>query len=472
MSPGPLGDTEQSPFSSGTLHFFSIILEETLRENKIRLPKKFVREYGETLSDSVFVKLPCGSKWKMELRKHENNIWLEKGWPDFAKHYSIKRGSMLLFRYEGNSEFHAVIFDTSTVEIDYPYIPVHSDKSDVDLELQAPKDVVVEDDVEILDDLLPCPKAREKSPLPCSQAHKSLRTSHGLDFGAKLERPLTDNERARILEKVPFECEKPFFKALMRPTHVGSKAEQFRVPSDFAMRYMKNLEGDVVLYVPSVGSWFVEFRMRPSRSESCVARLCKGWREFSNGNSLEVGDVCIFKLLDGAKTSFEVFIVRFAEYEYTQWSQHPLTSIERVPFVSENPFFKVYMQPTYVGSKAEHLDVPLDFAMSYIKNEGDVILLGPNGNYWHAQFKMNPLKCGNRLARLCDGWQEFANGNNLEVGDVCIFELLDVDGNKTSFKVSIDRFAECASLQRSLGVDNATSARKSKGDARVKIEID
>ena len=71
-----------------------------------------MRKYRETLSNSAFVKLPCGSKWKIELTKQENNIWLEKGWPDFAKHYFIKRGSMLVFRYEGNSEFHAVIFDT------------------------------------------------------------------------------------------------------------------------------------------------------------------------------------------------------------------------------------------------------------------------------------------------------------------------------------------------------------------------
>ncbi|POO02671.1 hypothetical protein TorRG33x02_016570 [Trema orientale] len=92
---------------------------------------------------------------------------------------------MLMFRYEGNSEFHAVIFDASTIEIDYPSIPVHSDKSDVDLELRAPKDVVVEDDVEIVDDLSPfpkvrdSPKVRDRSPLQCSQAYKSLRTTHG-----------------------------------------------------------------------------------------------------------------------------------------------------------------------------------------------------------------------------------------------------------------------------------------------------
>ncbi|POO02683.1 B3 DNA binding domain containing protein, partial [Trema orientale] len=178
MSCGPQGDRSQTKYSSGTPHFFTIILEETLQENKLRIPQKFVRKYGETLSNSVFVKLPCGSKWKMKLTEQDKKIWFEKGWPDFAKHYALKRGSMLTFRYEGNSEFQAVIFDTSTVEIDYPSIPVVFDKSDIDLELRDPKEEVVEDDsIEILANLSPCPKAREKSPLPCSQPHKRIRTS-------------------------------------------------------------------------------------------------------------------------------------------------------------------------------------------------------------------------------------------------------------------------------------------------------
>lgn len=85
---------------------------------------------------------------------------------------------MLIFRYEGNSEFHVVIFDISTVEIDYPSVPVHIDESDIDLEHQAPREEVVEDDyVEIFDDLSHCTKAREKSPLPYSQPHKRMRTS-------------------------------------------------------------------------------------------------------------------------------------------------------------------------------------------------------------------------------------------------------------------------------------------------------
>ncbi|PON78683.1 B3 DNA binding domain containing protein [Trema orientale] len=61
--------------------------------------------------------------------------------------------------------------------------------------------------------------------------------------------------------------------------------------------------------------------MTAPRFKISTARLCKGWREFSDANNLEVGDVCIFKLLNGTEISFEVSIVRFAEYAFLEWSQ-------------------------------------------------------------------------------------------------------------------------------------------------------
>lgn len=182
------------------------------------------------------------------------------------------------------------------------------------------------------------------------------------------QRPLTFTERARILERVPFESEKPFFKVLMQPTYVGSRAEYLvsfsiynllvlqtaslifcrgrnmlglpssssfflffffflflwltiylvivfyqSLPKNFAVTHIKN-QGDVVLTVPNGRSWSAKIRMTPPRFANCVARICKGWYEFANDNNLEVGDVCIFKLLARAEISFEVSIVRFADY--------------------------------------------------------------------------------------------------------------------------------------------------------------
>lgn len=74
-----------------------------------QIPEKFVQKYGDTLSNMVILKLPCGLQ-----------VWLEKGWPEFSKYYSLEHGSMVVFGYEGNFNFNSRIFDRSTVLINYP----------------------------------------------------------------------------------------------------------------------------------------------------------------------------------------------------------------------------------------------------------------------------------------------------------------------------------------------------------------
>ncbi|PON54057.1 B3 DNA binding domain containing protein [Parasponia andersonii] len=544
MSCGPHGDHNQTIFSPVTPHFFTIILEETLQENKLRIPQKFVRKYGESLSNSVFVKLSCGSKWKMELKEQDNKIWFKKGWPDFAKHYALKRGSMLIFRYEGNSEFHAFIFDASTVEIEYPSISVDVDKSNVDLELQSPKEKVVEDDyVEILDDLSPCPKRKEKSPLPCPQPHKIMRTgptgkTQSNSAGpneCELERkpdllPNSDKDKststtyeideiirhmethmyrsekvATLQKAIDFKSTRPFFKVIMQPSYIYGSHLDF--PHDFAKRHLNNKSKDAILIVPTGGrkTWSVNYTFI-ERENTIIARFQSGWISFSRDNNLEVGDVCVFVLLESTMTTFRVVtfhlngnskspisqaheggaIQEEAEEDLTnetlpvgaindeignpsslesvpakqesgcmstpsKTSQHQLTSTERarildsIPFKSERPFFKTLMQPSYVGSKTDQLPLPLNFVTTYIKTQGYVVLSVPNGRSWYAELRMTPPGFSYSVARLCKGWPEFVNDNNLKVGDVCIFKLLDRD--EISFEVSIVRFSEYDCLQ-------------------------
>ncbi|KAM6564450.1 hypothetical protein CsatB_024448 [Cannabis sativa] len=315
MSRGPVGDSSQQQlFSSRTPHFFKIILEETLQANMLRIPRKFIRKYWKTLSESVLVRLPCGSKWNMKLKEKEGSIWLEKGWPEFAKHYSIKRGSMLIFKYVGYSEFHVVICDTSTAEIDYPY-------DNIDLQFQVPKKEAVEDDcVEISYHFSPSSgaKTREKSSyLPCSRPqNKRKRTTSPTEFKGRNSPYISLAEKNIILARVSFESERPFFKAVMQPSYV--KAEFFNVPQKFAYRYLKD-QGDAVLCVPNGKNWSVQLRTSILRHEYSISRLCCGWHKFVNDNKIEVGDVCIFELLDGTEIAFQVHIVRRVECEGLQW---------------------------------------------------------------------------------------------------------------------------------------------------------
>ena len=75
----------------------------------------------------------------MKLTKHNGKFWLKAGWPEFAKHYALEIGDLLVFRYEGNSKFRVVIFDMTTVEIDYPFVPPGKGAQEEDISPSRPR---------------------------------------------------------------------------------------------------------------------------------------------------------------------------------------------------------------------------------------------------------------------------------------------------------------------------------------------
>ena len=47
-------------------------------------------------------------------------VWFENGWCEFASYHGLTMGHLLVFRYDGNSQFDVLIFDATATEIDYP----------------------------------------------------------------------------------------------------------------------------------------------------------------------------------------------------------------------------------------------------------------------------------------------------------------------------------------------------------------
>ncbi|XP_028767143.1 B3 domain-containing transcription factor VRN1-like isoform X2 [Neltuma alba] len=96
-------------------------------------------------------------------------------------------------------------------------------------------------------------------------------------------------------------------------------------------------------------------------------------------------------------------------------------ALQRVnTFTAKNPYFKIVMQPAYVKSS---LNVPANFVNQYLKQkkEGAVLLRVSDGRTW--RVKCNREEGKQYKFRLNRGWPCFAKDNNLEVGDVCVFEL-------------------------------------------------
>ncbi|XP_039045803.1 B3 domain-containing protein At1g49475-like [Hibiscus syriacus] len=134
-------------------------LDELLTQRGI--PAKFARDYGIFLSNPVFIKVPSGKIWELELVKCGGKMWFRNGWLNFAKHYSVETGHFLVFRYEGGCHFHVIILDRTATEIKYP---------DVDQEVKVEES---DDDDELVNIANGISNgSRDKPGLQCPRPHK------------------------------------------------------------------------------------------------------------------------------------------------------------------------------------------------------------------------------------------------------------------------------------------------------------
>ncbi|CAK9157297.1 unnamed protein product [Ilex paraguariensis] len=194
-------ESNRNNFPAKSPQFFRIIFSQSSRNHRLRIPTEFMRRYGNSVPNHVFLKVPTGEVWQAELRKSNGVAWLENGWKEFREFYTIEYGHFLVFRYDGNSHFHVLIFDRSTSEIEYPFSANHSARTDFTGKFHAKTECVeVDDSVEILEEF-PASKTREKSPLSCSRPCKKTKTNRtceepNLNHGLQLE----ENGRDDVVE--------------------------------------------------------------------------------------------------------------------------------------------------------------------------------------------------------------------------------------------------------------------------------
>ncbi|XLU60651.1 hypothetical protein S245_019860, partial [Arachis hypogaea] len=85
-----------------------------------------------------------------------------------------------------------------------------------------------------------------------------------------------------------------------------------------------------------------------------------------------------------------------------------------------NPSFKIRIQESYVGSSC--VAIPATFARKHLE-EGP-IRMNVGNRTWTVCYKTWRGSDRYRKHKLQSGWLRFRRENNLEVGDVCVFELI------------------------------------------------
>ncbi|XP_037493209.1 B3 domain-containing transcription factor VRN1-like [Jatropha curcas] len=308
MASGSDRDNERSFFRPITPHFFKIILDDTIRDGKLIIPRKFLREYGNNLPNKVVLKVPSGATWQIELMKCDGEICLQKGWQEFVEYYSIACGHLLVFEYEKTCHsFYVLIFDKSASEIDYPFSFTNGDN-----ELKDPE----------------IGKTEEESPLPFLHISKKVKLENSEEqsevFAEKKchESKSSENQKENVVPpkiqsltakgkasalrraKTKFKSRNPFFMVAMQPSYVRGRSK-ITISATFARKYFEKMQGKVILEDGNGRVWSARHVRRGKK-----ASIDNGWRKFSEDNELEVGDVCVFELVNAAKTKLKVTIFR------------------------------------------------------------------------------------------------------------------------------------------------------------------
>lgn len=102
--------------------------------------------------------------------------------------------------------------------------------------------------------------------------------------------------------------------------------------------------------------------------------------------------------------------------------------------------------------------VPTEFAEKYLSGySGSIKLQDSNAKHWDVRFVcVNPS-----LQIMCKGCSQFFTDNNLEVGDVCLFEMMKRKGGVV-LKVSVLCAAEYSDIIDSRNVKKSTQTRGSQ----------
>ncbi|KAG4991287.1 hypothetical protein JHK87_024744 [Glycine soja] len=411
-------------------------------EYLLKLPKKFTRKYGDGMSNPVFLKPADGTEWKIHYTKHGGEIWFQKGWKEFATYYSLDHGHLLFFEYEGTSHFDVHIFDSSALEIDYPSHGTHEGKDNL---------VEISDDsVEILGEQFSCQNTRGSSPQPCKKMKNSITTnverspnvvnlhqhvptisnsSQKATFMKQMldeddgigifntEYPKVEQSTSTALKKAStFRSEHPFFRLVMKPSFINGY--YLEIPPQFAERYLKKTHAIVILEILDGRTWSV----------ICSAtRLTEGWQKFASENNLNVGDVCVFELIQKIQgLCFKVSIYQGAEEPICPISQARTELSENANIVLLKCCI-VHPSTNWTGgtsSQRSSQHVPMDFVRKHLVNvKQKLMMIHFRKKLWPVRFVVR--ESSTVSGNLSTGWAWFVRENELQRGDVCIFELFN-----------------------------------------------
>ncbi|WZY86266.1 hypothetical protein YC2023_032650 [Brassica napus] len=302
-----------------TVHFSQLLLPGF--HNRLAIPKKFSTYCKRKLAKIVTLKSPSGTKYNVGLEEDdEKTLAFRCGWDKFVKDHSLHESDLLVFKFNGSSEFEVLIFDGDTLcEKPTSYFVRKcghaAEKTSRVTDFTATSSRSPKRYISIPDDVETTVKIS-----PVGNELDDL-----IDIDTML--PQTGGSRKRIgeinknkaLSLAKRALSTKGFLVVMKRSHVVSKCFLY-VPVQWSTRNMSREPQDVVMQVGE-RKWHLKFKYYGSKGRGGVS---VGWKKFVRDNNLCEGDVCVFEPTKPEAKPFhlDVYIFRAAEAESMNTSTH------------------------------------------------------------------------------------------------------------------------------------------------------
>ncbi|KAL5185650.1 B3 domain-containing protein [Glycine soja] len=252
-----------------------------------------------------------------------------------------------------------------------------------------------------------------------------------------------------------------------------------KLPDGFVCHMEGRTYGSVSLTGPSGKTWTVQL----IKQENDLF-LHHGWSTFVVDHQLECGELLVFRYEGHLHFTVQVFDKDACEKEAAFHSECSQSS--KIMSTNENqelelgvgkellryeivrPIKKTKKPPKHVQlmmslclftwTIAKKMkNIPYQFSMAHLPNcKIKIILHNLKGEHWTVNSV--PTTRVHTSHTLCGGWMAFVRGNNIKVGDICIFELV----HECELRV---RIAEVAKDGSDCQVGNLAITRPSAGHA-------
>ncbi|XP_024319048.1 putative B3 domain-containing protein Os08g0325100 isoform X2 [Brachypodium distachyon] len=397
--------------------YFLIFMEDGCAHEMI-VPNEFVRRFSGEIPGEIELETRNGQTYTVGVSKYPDKLVLTAGWGAFVKTYDLQIGDSVVFRYDGDSQFNVIVFDrfgrekaSSVVAVadNDPLSPHEQEKNRVSTESlnrshSYPQRMEVQSPTENVNRSQGHPQAMQ---MPSPTENVNLSQEHPQPMQMP---PPTENMDRSQRHPQPMHMQSPTgnvdgFVGLSRHMEVQSPTEnvnsfvghseptQMQPPTD-TMNHCS--------YHPQT----VQMQLSCSHTE----RQSKLQNDYSNqGDSLPPEDdieVCEEpRYMLGRKNRLSSAQVKEVD-EMVQHIHH------------ENPIFVAVMSKCNVTGSF-HLSVSKQYVKRYMGNKVRCICLQRCGKKWEVHFGGRPGE-----KRIVAGWRKFVKDNDLEIGDICIFELL------------------------------------------------